>query len=74
MADFNKIAKRWQAKWEKAKIFEVKENPSKKKYFLLTNLISVSIPNNITLFSKNSNFSTKRLLQLKITFKFVYYY
>ncbi|MBW2989294.1 leucine--tRNA ligase [Candidatus Woesearchaeota archaeon] len=35
MDDFNKIAARWQESWEKSKIFEVKEDPSKKKYFCL---------------------------------------
>ena len=29
--DLNKIAKKWQEKWEKSKIFEVKEDSKKKK-------------------------------------------
>jgi len=33
--DFNKICKKWQKKWEEQKIFEVKENPKKKKYYVL---------------------------------------
>lgn len=32
--DFRKIEKKWQEKWEKAKIFEGNPNPKKKKYFL----------------------------------------
>ncbi len=36
MVDFNKIAQKWQAKWEKSKIFEVKEDPSRKKYYSLS--------------------------------------
>ncbi len=36
MADFNQIASKWQEKWEKAKIFEVKEDPSRKKYYCLS--------------------------------------
>ncbi|MFH1589115.1 MAG: leucine--tRNA ligase [archaeon] len=35
MVDFNKIAKKWQKKWEASKIFEVKEDPKKKKYYVL---------------------------------------
>ncbi len=35
MADLTKIPKKWQEKWEKAKIFEVKEDPKKKKFYLL---------------------------------------
>ncbi len=31
MVDFNKIEKKWQSKWEKSKIFQVKENPKKEK-------------------------------------------
>ena len=31
--DFKKIEKKWQAKWEKAKIFEANVNPKKKKFF-----------------------------------------
>src|SRR3989338_8776297 len=30
-----KIAKKWQKAWEKAKIFEVKEDASKKKFYCL---------------------------------------
>lgn len=33
--DFNTIEKKWQEKWEKAKCFEVKENPKKKKYYIV---------------------------------------
>jgi leucyl-tRNA synthetase len=33
--DFAKIEKKWQARWEKAKIFEVKEDKKKKKYYVL---------------------------------------
>lgn len=33
--DFKKIEKKWQKKWEKSKIFQVKENPKKKKYYVL---------------------------------------
>ncbi len=33
--NFQTIEKKWQAKWEKAKIFEVKENPKKKKFYCL---------------------------------------
>jgi len=35
MADFNKIAKKWQERWEKSKIFEVKVDSSKKKYMVI---------------------------------------
>ncbi len=35
MVDFNKIAKKWQTKWEKEGIFKVKEDPKKKKYYVL---------------------------------------
>ena len=35
MADFNKIAKKWQNKWEEKGIFEVKEDSKKKKYYVL---------------------------------------
>ncbi|MBI2529821.1 MAG: leucine--tRNA ligase [Candidatus Diapherotrites archaeon] len=34
-ADLNKIAKKWQAKWRKAKIFEVNEKSKKPKYYVL---------------------------------------
>ena len=33
--DFIGIEKKWQDKWEKAKIFEVKEDKKKKKYYVL---------------------------------------
>jgi len=33
--DFNKIAAKWQKKWEKAKIFKVKADSKKKKFFCL---------------------------------------
>lgn len=35
--DFNpqQIEKKWQERWEKDKIFEVKEDPNKEKYYLL---------------------------------------
>ncbi|MEK6936416.1 MAG: leucine--tRNA ligase [Nanoarchaeota archaeon] len=33
--DFSKIEKKWQDKWEKGKIFEVKEDSKKKKYYVL---------------------------------------
>jgi len=37
MVEYNpqKIEKKWQEKWERDKIFEVKENPKKKKYYVL---------------------------------------
>jgi leucyl-tRNA synthetase len=35
MADFKKIAKKWQDKWENEKIFQVKENSKKKKFYCL---------------------------------------
>lgn len=35
MVDFNKIAKKWQKKWEKEKVFKVKEDPKKKKFYCL---------------------------------------
>lgn len=37
MVDYDpqKIEKKWQEKWEKDRIFEVKENPKKKKYYVL---------------------------------------
>lgn len=36
MADFNfaKVEEKWQKKWAKEKIFEVKENPKKKKFYV----------------------------------------
>jgi len=33
--DFNKIEKKWQKKWQDKKIFEVNEDPKKKKYYVL---------------------------------------
>ncbi|MEK6906588.1 MAG: leucine--tRNA ligase [Nanoarchaeota archaeon] len=33
--DFKKIEKKWQREWEKGKVFEVKENEKKKKYYVL---------------------------------------
>ncbi|MCX6747018.1 MAG: leucine--tRNA ligase [Candidatus Pacearchaeota archaeon] len=33
--NFNKIEKKWQKAWEKAKIFEVKEKSKNKKYYVL---------------------------------------
>ncbi len=35
MSEFKKIEQKWQKKWEEAKIFEVKEDSKKKKYFVL---------------------------------------
>jgi leucyl-tRNA synthetase len=35
MIDFNKIAKKWQNKWEEKKIFEVKVDNKKKKFYCL---------------------------------------
>ncbi|MBD3310233.1 leucine--tRNA ligase [Candidatus Woesearchaeota archaeon] len=35
MADFNKIANKWQKRWEENTIFRVKEDPKKKKYYVL---------------------------------------
>jgi len=35
MVDFNKIEKKWQTRWEKKKIFKVKENSTKKKFYIL---------------------------------------
>jgi leucyl-tRNA synthetase len=35
MVDFNKIANKWQKKWEESKIFNVKEDPKKDKYYVL---------------------------------------
>ncbi len=34
-ADFTAIEKKWQEKWEKGKVFEVKEGAKKKKYYVL---------------------------------------
>jgi len=36
MVNFIDIAKKWQAKWEKKKIFEIKDDFSKKKAYILT--------------------------------------
>ncbi|NMB66648.1 leucine--tRNA ligase [Candidatus Woesearchaeota archaeon] len=33
--DFQEIEKKWQNEWEKNKIFEAKENPKKKKYYIV---------------------------------------
>lgn len=33
--DFSKIEKKWQDKWEKAKVFEVSEDSKKKKFYVL---------------------------------------
>ena len=33
--DFQKVEKKWQKAWEKAKVFEVKENSKKKKFYCL---------------------------------------
>jgi len=33
--DFKKIEEKWQKKWEKSKIFEVKEDKKKKKFYVL---------------------------------------
>ena len=33
--DFSKIGKKWQDKWEKEKIFEIKEEKGKKKFYVL---------------------------------------
>ena len=35
MMDFKKIAQKWQTKWEKARIFEVKEDSNRKKMYIL---------------------------------------
>ena len=35
MVDFNQIAKKWQERWEKARIFEVDTDKNKKKYVVL---------------------------------------
>ncbi|MBW2980210.1 leucine--tRNA ligase [Candidatus Woesearchaeota archaeon] len=35
MTDFNKIAQKWQKKWAEKGIFKVKEDPKKKKYYVL---------------------------------------
>ena len=35
MVDLNKIAKKWQKKWEDKKIFKVKEDKKKKKFYCL---------------------------------------
>ena len=33
--DFSKMEKKWQKKWEEKKVFEVKEDKKKKKYYVL---------------------------------------
>ena len=33
--DFGKIEKKWQQRWEKAGIFKSREDPEKKKYYVL---------------------------------------
>ncbi|MBU1203511.1 MAG: leucine--tRNA ligase, partial [Nanoarchaeota archaeon] len=33
--DFRKIEQKWQKRWEEKKIFEVKKNPKKKKFYVL---------------------------------------
>ncbi len=35
MVDFNELANKWQEKWETSKIFQVKEDPKKKKFYVL---------------------------------------
>jgi len=35
MADFNKISKKWRARWEEKGIFKVSEDPKKKKFYCL---------------------------------------
>ncbi len=35
MTDFNKIAAKWQKKWESSRIFRVREDSKKKKYYVL---------------------------------------
>jgi leucyl-tRNA synthetase len=35
MADFNKIQKKWQKRWEENKVFKVAEDPSKNKFYCL---------------------------------------
>ncbi len=35
MADFNKVAKKWQKKWEEKGIFKVREDSKKKKFYCL---------------------------------------
>jgi len=35
MVDFSEIAKKWQRKWEEKQIFKVKEDPKKKKMYIL---------------------------------------
>ncbi|MBI1978790.1 MAG: leucine--tRNA ligase [Candidatus Aenigmarchaeota archaeon] len=43
--DFKKIEKKWQAKWDEAKIFEANVNPKKKKFF--TSIIIPYVNGNI---------------------------
>ncbi|MBI2663303.1 leucine--tRNA ligase [Candidatus Woesearchaeota archaeon] len=35
MVDFSKIEKKWQKRWEEKKVFQVKDNPKKKKFYVL---------------------------------------
>ena len=35
MADYKAIQDKWQKKWEEAKIFQVGEDPKKKKFYVL---------------------------------------
>ena len=35
MVNFNAIAKKWQKRWESSNIFKVKEDPKKKKFYVL---------------------------------------
>src|SRR3989338_10948436 len=35
MVNFNEIATKWQGKWAESKIFEVKEDPHKKKFYCI---------------------------------------
>jgi len=35
MVDFNKIAKKWQKRWEEQEVFKVVENPKKEKFYVL---------------------------------------
>ena len=35
MVNFQQIEKKWQDKWEESRIFQVKENPKKDKYYIL---------------------------------------
>src|SRR3989338_8767232 len=35
MVDFSKIEKKWQKRWAEKKVFQVKDNPKKKKFYVL---------------------------------------